>query len=76
MRVLRSASGSARSASTTAGRGGGAGHDRQVLDLSLAERNLCSKVELTGKLFTGVARKPVLVVEELEILDEVLDAGD
>lgn len=45
-------------------------------DLSLAERNLCSKVEMKGKLFTGVARKPVLVVEEMATLDEVLDSED
>ena len=31
---------------------------------------------MKGKLFTGVARKPVLVVEEMALLDEVLDSED
>jgi len=45
-------------------------------DLSVAERNLCSKIEVTGKLFAGVARKPILVVEEMSVRDEVADSED
>lgn len=45
-------------------------------DLRIAEQNLCAKVEVRGRLFTGVARKPVVLVDTLTVQERADDEID
>ena len=45
-------------------------------DLKRGEQNLCAKVEVRGRLFTGIARKPVVLVEELSVLEPHDDGSE
>jgi hypothetical protein len=50
--------------------------DCSVDDLKRAEQNLCAKVEVQGRLFTGVARKPVVLVDALTVQGSTDDESD
>lgn len=42
-------------------------------DLKRSEENLCARVEVRGKKYTGVARKPVVLINELIVMDTAED---
>jgi hypothetical protein len=45
-------------------------------DLKRAEQNLCAKIEVQGRLFTGIARKPVVLVDGLSVRESPDDESD